>query len=299
MGGRNQAFCIRICQTAAAGEIFQCRDCIGVQDFRRAVRIAQLQRLGRKLDVDHAAAGIFQIPCIAAGKLRRQLLAHLACIPEQDCRIGWFGQRGVDDRFNLFRKCRGRTNDARAGQRQMFPGPGIVGVIAAEGFQADGNRPFVAGRAEPHVDIVKPTLRGVRRQRRNEPLRQTRIVKWNRQRFFTIRSLHIVGRIVDEDEIEVGACRHFPPAKLAHRNDGKAAAGNTARTLRQFIFNRGKKARQHAIGDMGKSGPRLFRRGGAVDHLNADAKILFAGKTAGEIKRILKIPRTGKRAGQH
>ena len=50
---------------------------------------------------------------------------------------------------------------------------------------------------------------------------------------------------------------------------------------------------------MGKSGPRLFRCGCTINHLNADTKILFAGKTAGEIECILEIPRAGKCAGQH
>ena len=42
----------------------------------------QLQGLGDEFDIDQSARRIFQIPAIAAGILRRHLLAHVARIGE-------------------------------------------------------------------------------------------------------------------------------------------------------------------------------------------------------------------------
>ena len=91
-------------------------------------------------------------------------------------------KRRADHRLNFAAQIRRAGDRARARERQPLPGPGLGFVIAAEGFQTDRDRSLVAGRPQPHVDFIETACRREHRQRRDQPLRQPRIVDDHRHR---------------------------------------------------------------------------------------------------------------------
>ena len=71
---------------------------------------------------------------------------------------------------------------AGPGQRQMLPGPGLLGLVAAEGGERGGDRPLPAGGAEPHVDLVEDAVGHRRGERRDQRLGEAGVVDGHRQR---------------------------------------------------------------------------------------------------------------------
>jgi hypothetical protein len=70
-----------------------------------------------------------------------------------------------------------RRPHPRPGQRQVFPGPGLGLLIAPSTLRDRGrHRPLPPRGAQPHVDLVKPPLGGLRGQRGDHGLGQPRII---------------------------------------------------------------------------------------------------------------------------
>ena len=76
---------------------------------------------------------------------------------------------------------------AAARHRHVLPGPRLVQLIVLEGLDMRRERPGPAGRPQPQVDRVGDPLRGRRGERRDQPLRQPRVVLRRRQRPRAVR----------------------------------------------------------------------------------------------------------------
>ena len=142
-------------------------------------------------------------------------------------------QHVADHRLDLRGKRRRARDHARARQRHVLPGPGLVLLIAREGIDLGRERPGAAGRPQPHVDLVERAVVGLRRQRADQPLRQPgeilRAVERARAVRFRLRGVEIV----DDDQIEIGGRRHLAAAELAEREDRGLLAAHTAVRLRR------------------------------------------------------------------
>src|SRR5262249_39746969 len=98
---------------------------------------------------------------------------------------------------------------------------------------------------------------------------------------------HTRRRVVDENEIEVGTSRHLATAELAHSDDCELSTLNPTCGAGKLRFHDGKKARDHAFGDIRESRSRLFRLGSAFDDLHADAKRLPLREPPRHVERAL------------
>ncbi len=127
--------------------------------------------------------------------------------------------------------------DPRPGQRHMLPGPGIAFLIAAKALEAGGDRPGIAGGAQPHIDVVKLALAGGRGDGGDQALRQPRVVMDGRERLWPVGmqivpalALEFGRRVIDEDQVDIGADGQLAAAELAqrHRRQARGRAGGHA-----------------------------------------------------------------------
>ena len=84
-------------------------------------------------------------------------------------------------------------DDARAGEREMLPGPGRLCLIGFEGFQRIRQRASSSGGPQAHVDLVEAALVGERGQGHDDLLAEACVVLDRRQRLGAVGCLH-VGR---------------------------------------------------------------------------------------------------------
>ena len=106
--------------------------------------------------------------------------------------------------------------------------------------------------------------------------------------------------IIDEDEIEIGGRRHLAAAKLAHGDDGAAAARNHAVALERYRSSTASCSRsQHDIGKIGKGAARLGRAHRFGQDADADAEHLLLGDDARAVDRLLERRARGHGRGDH
>ena len=73
-------------------------------------------------------------------------------------------------------------DDAGAGQREVLPGPGLLGLVAAEGGERGRDRAGPAGGAQAHVDLVEDALGHRRGQGGDQRLGQAGVVDGDGER---------------------------------------------------------------------------------------------------------------------
>ena len=104
-------------------------------------------------------------------------------------------------------------------------------MVEFETRPARRHRPLIAGRPQAHVDLIEHAFGGRCRHGGDEALREAGEILVRAQWTLAFRGFGIGRRIIDEDEVEIGGCGHFAPAKLAHSEDRDAAAGDCAMAL--------------------------------------------------------------------
>ena len=130
-------------------------------------------------------------------------------------------------RFSAPRDQVGIAGDrAGAGQRHVLPGPGFLRLVAGKGIDVGRDRPGIAGGPQAEVDLVEAALRGRRRKRREQALRQPGEIEAAGQRPRAVGGGRIVGEIVEEHEVEVGGGGHLAAAELAHGDQRHPAAAS-------------------------------------------------------------------------
>ena len=200
-----------------------------------------LQHLGDELDLDLTAGAQLHVP----GAVRRQV-AH-ACAPASRPHRRGCGPaspaRARSPRRSPPRPCLadagGPGDDACAGQRHAFPGPGDLGVVAAEGRQRDRDRPLIARRTQPHVHRIELAVHARRGHRRDigvrgahEPLAAPATVAR------TSAFGDVFGMIVDQHQVEIGARPSSParrpcpapPPPSSRRGRGRSGEAKSAST---------------------------------------------------------------------
>ena len=120
-------------------------------------------------------------------------------------------------------------------------------------------RPLAPGGPEPHVDVVEAPGLGRRGQGRDEPLRQPRIVERRAEPLAAARLAGVGGKIVDQNEVEIGGRGHLARTELAEPDHRDPAAANAAMLGREGFHDaiehgRDQSLRQRAIGAPGAIG---------------------------------------------
>ena len=115
-----------------------------------------------------------------------------------------------------------------------------------------GDRPLVAGRPQPEVELVEHALGGRRRDRRDQPLRQPReIVRW-RERLFPVGLLGVGVVIIEQDQVDVGAGGQLAAAELAKAQDRHPGARHAAMAPGEFGAHRVERRGDRQVGEIGK-----------------------------------------------
>jgi len=99
--------------------------------------------------------------------------------------------------------------------------------------------------------------------------------------------LGIRAGVIDEHQIDIGGCRHFPAAELAHGNDGASASRHAAMLGFEIVLNFTQHAIDEAFGEHGIRGTGILGADRARQKPHADEKRLFAADDAGGIEYIL------------
>ena len=82
-----------------------------------------------------------------------------------------------------------------------------------------GDRPLVAGRPQPQVELVEHAFGGRRRDGGDQPLGQAGEVVRRRERLWPVGFLGLGVVIVEQDQVDVGAGGQLAAAELAHAED--------------------------------------------------------------------------------
>ena len=218
-------------------DIFQRGAGVGVEDFRVRVGVAQLQILRHEFHIHQAAAIVFDRPRHVGMALGVHAQAHVGDIDHQLARVALGAQHVLDDGCDGGFKRLRPGDGARAGQRHVFPGPGIALLIGFERGQGGGDGSGVARGAQAHVDFVQRPFRRGRAERIDETLAQARKILADRQGLFTVGCFHSFVAGIDEGQVHVRGGGFFTPAQLAERHHAQAPAGHTAMVDGEIVFD--------------------------------------------------------------
>ncbi len=246
--------------------------------------------LGEELDLHQSPGGVFQRPrfLAVAGMGVQQLAPHLARLLEHPVVALACRQGGAGRLLHLGAEVRDAGDDAGAGQGQVLPDPGALGLVAPEGRVGDRDRPLPPRRAQPHVHLVEPALGGGRRQGGDQRLGEARVIGRGGERLPAVRALDSLG-VVDGDEVEVGARGHLVAAELAHADHHHAAAGRRAVAPGELLDDLRVEHGQRRLGDGGEGAARLGGVAHAPQHLHAGAEGLLVHPPAHGVEDALVI----------
>ena len=97
--------------------------------------------------------------------------------------------------------------------------------------------------------------------------------------------------VVDEQEVERLAHRHFPPAQPAQGDRGEGTAGNAAVDGGEGIGDRRQGGGEAGVGDVRERARGLDRREEAAEHVHADMEDLVVGPAPLGVEEILHVAR--------
>jgi hypothetical protein len=102
----------------------------------------------------------------------------------------------------------------------MLPGPRVFALVAFECVDASHEESAFAVRSQAHIHLVEPTRRRMHREEMHDTLPQSQekdsVVERTRGRSL----LDFAARIVQKDQIEIGAISELQPSQLAVAGNG-------------------------------------------------------------------------------
>ncbi len=176
------------------------------------VRVGQYEELRQKVEIGQPACRELEVPGIALAFLLCDQRPHRLHRPGDGDRIAATGQDGADRGFGAHGKTRIARDDAGAGQRHLLPDLGLAGVIGLEPCKLRRGRALVAGRPQPHVDLVERTAPRRHRQRRDKPLGEAHMPGDGIERLAAVAGVGLLRAVVEQDQVEVGCRRQFARA---------------------------------------------------------------------------------------
>src|SRR5262245_20749322 len=120
----------------------------------------------------------------------------------------------------------------------MLPGPGLRLLIARKSVDLRRQRAGAARWPQPRVDLVEDAIVGLRGERVDQTLRQSREILRAVEAARAIRCRMNGVEIIDHDQIEIRARRHLSPTKLADRQDSGLLRAHAAMLLDELVVDR-------------------------------------------------------------
>ncbi len=221
--------------------------------------------------------------------------AHGCDVVDELCRIAPAGQNFTKRGGTARGEVAIAGDHPRSCQRHMFPCPGVALLISAKALEAGGDRPGVPGRAKPHIDIVQFALARRRGDGRDQTLSQSREIVDRRQglrpvglQIVPLRTFELRRRVIDEDQVDVGADGDLAPAELAKRYGCQPAPRQEAMLTDEIRLH------LRLQGGNGAGGP--VGVGNAPQDLDANLELAVAGPASRDVENILEIVGKGELA---
>ncbi len=182
--------------------------------------VAEDQVLDDELDVDDAAGIVLEVEsgCAFRGVRVIHLLAHGDHFFLQLGQVALLAEYLAADRLEAGADRRVAGAEAGPGQRLVFPDPGLVELVVAEGIDRYGEQAGVAVRAQAQVGLEQDAGRGLARQPGVQALAEACVV------FLGIG----VGVVEEVNQVKVGDVAEFLAAQLAVADDREFRASRNA-----------------------------------------------------------------------
>ncbi len=128
---------------------------------------------------------------------------------------------------------------------------GVGEVVAREALVARDQRPLVAGRAQPRVDLVERPLPERHLEEGEEALREAGVEDVGRGLPGGVDHARLGGR-VEEDEVEIGVVAELAPAELPERHHREASGRHPTLRPRLLLgqLERGPEERLGQVGEL-------------------------------------------------
>jgi hypothetical protein len=140
---------------------------------------------------------------------------------------------------------------ASSGERHMLPGPRLPPLVLDKARELGRNRSLLARGTQAHINVVEVALCGLRGQGADQALREARVVLRGRQWLQPVGSLRVGIEVVNDDQVQIGRCRHFATAELTHGDrHGSSTRNATVRPCEVPLHDR-LHCRNQALGKVG------------------------------------------------
>ena len=171
-------------------------------------------------------------------------------------------------------------------------------MIAAKGGEAGRDRTLGARGPQPHIDVVEIARFGQDGERIDVALRQAGIIARERERSRSVRRLDLLGRVIDENEVEIGGRAHLAAAELAEPKHDQRAARHAAVALGELRRDPRQQAGERRLGDVGEGAARRLAVEPPAQELHADLELALADPAPREIEQLLVVPRAVERRAE-
>ena len=250
--------------------------------------LAQLDEVDEEFQIDQPTAQQLGIERPTRRFVRRHLCPHRQHVRAQLGRITLHGQDIRHDPIQCRAGLGRAEHRAGAGQRHVFPGPGILALIALEAAQAYRDRPLRAGGTQPHIDLIQRARRRRDRQRGDDPLRQAIEIERRAERAGTVALTGVLTR-KKKDQIEIGGMGQraaAQPPEPQHR-DGRARHAPVDRL--ELSHGRGAEHFDCGLGNPRQRPGHRQRIARSLDQLDAQRKPPLADFAADPVEQPLII----------
>ena len=187
--------------------------------------------LDDELDVDNAAAPVFQIELLLIGRVvgGAHLGAHLADLTPQLVRVAPLAEDVAPDVIEAGAHGLRPQDHAGANQCLVLPGPRVFALIVVESFQCGHHRAGTAAGSETHVYLVENPGRRAGGQYVHHPLHQAQIVLGVVDLARAIYGFPArAGPVVQKYDIEVGVIAQFQPPQFSIRHHTQSSRFGSA-----------------------------------------------------------------------
>ena len=119
----------------------------------------------------------------------------------------------------------------------MLPGPGLVLLVCRETIDLGRNWARAPRGPQAHIDPVKDAVIGLCGETADQPLCQSRKVLCAMEPARAVRFRTFRVEVINNDEIEIRACRHLAATEFSERQDGSLLADDAAVQAREMVLD--------------------------------------------------------------
>src|SRR6185437_3757991 len=137
-------------------------------------------------------------------------------------------------------------------------------------------------------------FRRYRSERIDEPLAEARVIGGHRQRSLTVGRFGTLGRVIDQNQVQIGGHRHLTAAELAEAQHDHAPARHGPVTPGEFGGGVWQEPGDGCFGNVGEGAAGRLSVKPAAEKLYADLEFAVTDPASRKIEHVLVVARTVK-----